>query len=252
MDVSAKTVGYLVDLDGTLMSSGVALPGATELVKRLGGRFVVVSNDSEHTPAQLARRLHAAHLSVPVERIVLAGTTALQSILAETPSARVMLVGSTALRRYGQRLGLQMTDERPTVVMLARDRRFNYEKLTKAINALDAGARLIVSNPDHTHPGATGELVPETGALAAALLACTGPIPYRVIGKPEPALFLRGLEVLGCTRGIVIGDNPETDGAGAERLGLEFVHVGTGSALRLDEIEASDRVRAASTSLDTV
>jgi ribonucleotide monophosphatase NagD (HAD superfamily) len=75
-------------------------------------------------------------------------------------------------------------------------------------------------------------VVPETGALAAAVLACTGPVPHRIVGKPEPTLFLKGLALLGIARhaGVVVGDNPETDGAGAMRLGLRYVRARSGVA----------------------
>jgi HAD superfamily hydrolase (TIGR01450 family) len=233
MNTAIGAVGYLVDLDGTLMSGRTALPGAAQLVAGLGERFIVVSNDAEHTPAQLAARLRAARLPVPVERIVLAGTTTLELIAREQPRAKVMLIASLALRRYARCLGLDVTDERPDVVVLARDRHFNYAKLMSAANAVRAGARLVLSNPDRAHPGPAGEVVPETGAIAAAVLACTGPVPHEIVGKPEPTLFLRGLALLGIERQacVVIGDNPDTDGAGAIRLGLRYVRAGSGVAL---------------------
>lgn len=230
--------GYLIDLDGTLMSGRTALPGAVQLVEQLGERFIIVSNDAEHTPDQLAARLHAARLVVPAERIVLAGTTALDLVAMEHPRSKVMLVASAALHRYARNLGLCVTDERPDIVMLARDRGFTYAKLTRAANAVRAGARLVVANPDRTHPGRAGDVVPETGALAAALLACTGPVPHCIVGKPEPMLFLKGLALLGIEphEGIVIGDNPETDGLGASRLGISYVHAQPGGALSLEDI----------------
>ncbi|RKE68462.1 HAD-IIA family hydrolase [Pseudorhodoplanes sinuspersici] len=234
-----RKIGYLVDLDGTLMSGAKALPGAVQLIERLERRFVIVSNDAEHTPAQLSRRLRAAKLMVPEERIVLAGTTTLDCIMKEEPEARVMLIGSVALNRYARGIGLRLSEGRPDIVVLARDQRFTYGRLAKAANAIRAGARLIVSNPDHTHPGLAGEIVPETGALLSALLACTGPLSYRVIGKPEPTLFLKGLDLLGIAsdQGVVIGDNPDTDGAGARRMGLRFVRVHPGAMLGVDDID---------------
>lgn len=243
---AASAAGYLIDLDGTLMSGRIALPGAVQLVHRLGERLVIVSNDAEHTPAQLAGRLNAARLQVPAERIVLAGTTALELVATQQPRAKVMLIASIALRRYARYLGLRVADERPDVVVLARDRRFTYAKLVKCANAVRAGARFVVSNPDHTHPGHAGDVVPETGALAAAVFACTGPVPHQVVGKPEPTLFLKGLALLGIERhaGVVIGDNPETDGAGAIRLGLRYVHALSGTLLQSEELAGgADAVR---------
>ena len=234
-----KIIGYLVDLDGTLMSGAKALPGAAQLIEQLERRFVIVSNDAEHTPAQISRRLRAAKLQVPEEKIVLAGTTTLDCIEKEEPAARVMLIGSVALTRYARGIGLRLSESQPDIVVLARDRRFTYGRLAKAANAIRIGARLIVTNPDHTHPGLAGEIVPETGALLSALLACTGPLSYRVIGKPEPTLFLKGLDLLGIgnDQGVVIGDNPETDGVGARRMGLRFVRVHPGATLKVDDID---------------
>jgi HAD superfamily hydrolase (TIGR01450 family) len=232
--------GYLIDLDGTLVTGRVAVPGASELVRDLGDRFVVVSNNAEHTPVQLARHLRAIRLPIPAERIVLAGTTALEIVAAEFPRARVMVMGSLTLRRYAEHLGLQVTDDRPVVVVLARDRSFSFDKLMRAANAVRVGAKLILANPDCTHPGRAGEVVPETGALAAALLACTGPVPHRVIGKPEEALFRKAMALIGTDEQdtVMIGDSPDIDGVGAARIGLRYVVVRTGIPPRLEQLVA--------------
>lgn len=219
--------GYLVDLDGTLIGGQALLPRAHGLLEAVAGRFVILSNDAEHTPHQLARRLRGLGLSVPAERIVLAGTAALDQVSASHPRARVMVLGSAALRGYARRLGLHSVDERPDVVVLGRDRRFTYAKLAAVANALRAGAEFVVANPDRSHPGPNGEVVPETGALLAAVFACAGQVPCRVVGKPEPTLFLRGLAVLGigARDAVMIGDNPDTDGVGARRIGMRFHQV---------------------------
>jgi len=228
---------FLVDLDGTLISNRQTLPGAHDLLARLGDRFVVVSNNAEDTPAQLARQLELTGLLVPAERLVLAGTTALEMIAQEPAKThtgrRVMLLGSFELRRYGLGLGLDMTEHDPDVVLVARDRDFSYARLEAAANAIRKGARLVVANPDLVHPGPESSVVPETGALLAAILACTGPVPYEIVGKPEPTLFLRALSLLGARAedSVMVGDNLRTDGAGARRLGMQFMAVQAGRRL---------------------
>lgn len=225
--------GYLIDLDGTLVSGRQLLPGARELLARLDGRYVIVSNDSEHTPQQLVGRFANLGIFLEVGQVILAGTCALDSISRDHPRARVMVLGSTPLRTYARRLGLTVDAPESDVVLVARDRRFSYGRLAAAAEAVGRGARLYVACPDHTHPGPNGEPVPEAGALAAALLACTGPVEHVVIGKPQPALFRLGCDRLGIdpAEGVMIGDNPLTDGAGAAALGLAFWQVVPG---RLD------------------
>lgn len=232
--IAAEVLGnaraVIVDLDGTLIRGAVPLPGAAELLERVENRFVVASNDAEHTPRQLAAALRRLGLAVPEDRIVLAGTATLDMIAAERSNARVLLLGSPALRRYASGLGLRLVEEAPDVVVIARDRHFSFARLVAAANAVRAGADLVVTNPDRTHPGADGAVVPETGALLSAVLSCTGAVAYRIVGKPEPALFLSALARLGTSAAdtLVIGDNPDTDGLGARRLGMRYLRVNDG------------------------
>lgn len=219
--------GYLIDLDGTLMSGRHLLPGARELLTRLAGRYAIVSNDSEHTPQQLVSRFADLGIALESDRVILAGTCALDTIARNHPGARVMVLGSTPLRAYARRLKLAVDEPGCDVVLVARDRRFSYGKLAAAAEAVTQGARFYVACPDNSHPGPNGQPVPEAGALAAALAACTGIGPHMVIGKPEPALFQLGCERLGISpeEGVMIGDNPLTDGAGAKSIGLAFWQV---------------------------
>ena len=122
---------------------------------------------------------------------------------------------------------MQIEEARPDVVLIARDRRFSYAKLAAAARAVGEGARLYVACPDKSHPGPNGHPVPEAGALAAAVLACTGPVPHVVMGKPEPQMFRVACDRLAIEPGdgIMIGDNPQTDGVGARAIGLAFWQV---------------------------
>lgn len=219
--------GILVDLDGTVLGSGRLLPGAGAFLRAASGRCIVVSNDAEHLPAEIARKLCRLGVVLPPDRILLAGALALERLAAQRPGVRVLVLASRSLRRYAQYLGLRSSREGVDVVFLGRDRRFGYETLALAANAVRRGALLVVANPDLTHPSPDGGIVPETGALLRALLACTGPVPYEIVGKPEPHLFQAALERLGlrAPQVLMIGDNPETDGRGARDLGIPFVQV---------------------------
>lgn len=219
--------GYLVDLDGTLISGGALLPGAESLLEHLNDQFVIVSNDSENTPAQLEKQFKLWGLTIPADRILLAGTSAVDVIASQNPNARIMILGSVALHRYARKSGLNIDQDRPDVVLVARDRRLSFKSLYAAVNAVRAGATLTIACPDVTHPGPDGKLVPEAGALAAAILACVDNVVPQVIGKPEPALFHLGCARLGinASEAVMIGDNRLTDGEGATRAGMGYAQV---------------------------
>lgn len=219
--------GFLIDLDGTLASGPHLLPGARELIEMTADRFAIVSNDSEHTPDQLARRFREWRLPIPAERIVLAGVAALEAAAARRPQSRLLLLGSPSLRRLARNMGFELVERHADTVIVARDRQFTYAKLANAARAVRDGADVLLACPDLSHPGADGYPVPEAGALAAALFAVTGPVAHRVIGKPEPALFRHACSRIGIAPQdcVVIGDNPRTDGAGATGLGVPFWQV---------------------------
>lgn len=222
--------GFLIDLDGTLASGSQLLPGARDLIAATNERFAIVSNDSEHTPEQLARRFREWRLPIPAERIVLAGVAALEAAAERRPGARLFLLGSPALKRMARNMGFELVDKGAQTVIVARDRQFNYGKLSLAARAVRDGAEVLLACPDLSHPGADGYPVPEAGAIAAALFAVTGAVPHRIIGKPQPELFHHACRRIGvpAEHCVVIGDNPRTDGAGARGLGVPFWQVRPG------------------------
>ena len=92
---------------------------------------------------------------------------------------------------------------------------------------LARGLPLIVANPDLTHPGEDGPVI-ETGALLALLEACVPGARSCVAGKPSAHLFRVALGPVAPEAAVMIGDNPDTDIAGARRLGMPSIHVGPG------------------------
>jgi HAD superfamily hydrolase (TIGR01450 family) len=162
------------------------------------------------------------------EDLVLAGMTAVEVVARDYRGARVLVVGSPSLVRAAGDAGIDLADERVDLVLLGRDEQFTYDKLARMANEINRGAMLVATNPDGTHPGSDGRIVPETGALLDAVLSCAAPRTLRVIGKPQPTLFEEALRRLDASPAncVMVGDNPHTDVAGAGRLGIETVLVG--------------------------
>jgi HAD superfamily hydrolase (TIGR01450 family) len=218
---------FIIDLDGTLIRGGEATEGALGFLRKVTGRFVVVSNNSRDTGRSLSTKLRRVGFAIPGERIVLAGEETIGFVARCYPGARCLIAASTILRHAARRQGLVPVNEGADVVILGRDTRWSYDKLALLANEVRRGAVLVGTNPDLTHPHNDGLVVPETGSLLAAVEAAAGIAPAHVIGKPAPALFLIALQRLGSTREdtIVIGDNPLTDRAGAHSVGLRSLIV---------------------------
>lgn len=229
--------GVLLDWDGSIAIGNQMLPAARRLIEHLGERVVILSNNSTHLPEEIARLLEREDIHVAPERILLAGVETVRWAAARG-HRRVLLIGSPTLAGFARSLGMEVSREARDVVLLMRDARFTYAKLARAAGALADGALLVVANADRTHPGPGGQLVPETGALLAALSTCQPEVEPFIIGKPGPLLFEKACGLLGITpaEAVMIGDNPETDGAGAAALGMESILIGGATGLPLEDL----------------
>jgi len=122
----------------------------------------------------------------------------------------VLVFGSDAIRHAMEEVSIPMTDdpERADAVVVGLDRDLSYERLSRAMRAIDRGARFVATNTDPTFPMAEG-LLPGGGAMVAALAAATGVQP-EVAGKPH-----RPIRELLRARGVgpawVVGDRIDTD-----------------------------------------
>jgi ribonucleotide monophosphatase NagD (HAD superfamily) len=110
------------------------------------------------------------------------------------------------------------------------------EALSLVVQAIRAGRepRLVLVNPDLIYPTARGFGF-TSGSLAlmfeASLRRLFGrDFRFLPIGKPQPYLYQLGLSELGLAaeRVAMIGDQLETDVAGALAVGLNAVLIGTG------------------------
>ncbi|EEX12277.1 hydrolase, haloacid dehydrogenase [Citreicella sp. SE45] len=215
----------LCDLDGCLVSGARVLPGVAGFVRRHAERLVIVSNNSTDTAETLSRRLAGLGLMLPAGRMVLAGEAALGMAQRRVPSGRLLLLAGAVMQARARALGLDPLAATPEAVVLCRDA--SRSQLEAAMPLLARGLPLIVANPDLTHPGEDGPVI-ETGALLALLEACVPRARSCVAGKPSAHLFRVALGPVAPEAAVMIGDNPDTDIAGARRLGMPSIHVGPG------------------------
>ena len=234
----ASAAGILLDWDGCVALRDVPHTAGLAFLRRYADKIAIVSNNSTLWPSDIQRILALRGIQIPVGRIVLAGHQAV--LKAAQLGLATTVLGDLHMRALARELGVQQVTRNPQVLVLLRDTRFSYARLMLGVNALASGARLIVANPDLSHPGPQGRIVPETGALLAALVACV-PLSGNamdVIGKPYPEMFHMASASLGleAAQALMIGDNPTTDIDGGRRLGMKTVLVSPGSALSLVDL----------------
>lgn len=218
---------WVLDLDGVVWLSGDPIAGGGRAVARLrgaGARVLFASNNSAPTMAELIARLGRAGIEASADEVVTSGQAAVSLI---EPGSRVLAVGGTGVTEALVEAGLEMVDDpaHADVVLVGWTRSFDFERLTRAARAVWAGARLIGTNEDPSHPTPQG-LLPGTGAILAAVATASGATPV-VAGKPHPPIADLVARRAGHVA-VVVGDRASTDGALARHLGAPFALVYSG------------------------
>lgn len=227
MELIENAEGVLFDWDGCLFESGSLNGEIAAILKTCEDHAAIVSNQSTLEVSDIQRVLKGADISIPSSRIFLAGVEAIDHTTRAYPCAHVCMTGTLQMKARAKTRGLRLVENHADVVLLLRDPDASLYDLQTAARAVLSGAKIIVSNADRSHPSADGP-VAETGAMLAAVeQICGRALDPLIIGKPETTLCHAAAQSIGADAGncVLIGDNPETDGAAAQKAGLAFVHV---------------------------
>lgn len=226
---------YLIDMDGVIVQGDTLIPGAADFIKSLREQnisFLILTNNSLYTPRDLQVRLSYMGLEVPDDAIFTSALATAQFLHSQQPRGRAYVIGETGLTTALHDIGYILIDREPEYVVLGETNTYSFERITRAIRFINAGARFIATNPDVAGPG-EGGIVPGTGAVAALITAATGVKPYYV-GKPNPLMMRTALHKLAVHSedSVMIGDRMDTDIIAGVESGLRTILVLTGVTTR--------------------
>jgi NagD protein len=228
---------WLMDMDGVLIHEQAVIPGADRFVGRLrelGRPFLVLTNNSMYTPRDLAARLAGIGLRLPEERIWTSAMATANFLHSQRPEGSAFVVGEAGLTTALHAIGYTLTEHDPDYVVLGETRTYSFERISRAIRLVAAGARFIATNPDPTGPTPDGPL-PATGSVAALVSRATGVEPY-FVGKPNPLMMRSALNAIDAhsESSAMVGDRMDTDVVSGLEAGMHTVLVLTGITSRSD------------------
>lgn len=233
----------LFDLDGVIYLGPEPIPAAAPTVARLRNRRVkvgFVTNNAARSTEVVAHQLNGMGIDVSAADVV-SSAEAIAELAARqlAPGSPVLVAGAPALvdeaRRHGLR-PVRSADDAPAAVIQGYDPDLTWPTLDECCVALQRGARWYVSNPDINRPTDRG-LVPGVGAQTAAVASCTDQVPV-MAGKPDRPLLDATVSRLECRRPVFVGDRLDTDILGANRAGMDSMHVFTGTHGMHDLLDA--------------
>ncbi|HNZ47283.1 MAG TPA: HAD-IIA family hydrolase [Candidatus Hydrogenedentes bacterium] len=231
---------YLIDMDGVLVKGRLPVPGAQAFVNRLKekeAKFLVLTNNPMFSPADLAYRLRASGLDIPVENIFTSAMATAQFLHGQRPYGTAFVIGESGLTSALHGIGYIITDHHPDYVVLGETMAYNLEQITKAVRLVAEGSRFIATNPDASGPTESG-IVPACGAMAALIEKATGRAPF-FVGKPAPFMMRSAMNYLGVhsQNTVMVGDRMDTDIIAGMQAGMETILVLSG-VTRREELSA--------------
>jgi HAD superfamily hydrolase (TIGR01458 family) len=228
----ARIDGLLLDIDGVLAVSWVALPGAVEALANLrndGVPFLLITNTTTHSRRDLAATLRDAGFAVERDDIVTAVTATAAYLRNHRPDGRVFVLtdGDPSDDLDGIKL-VEAPEDADVLVLGGASDAFTYDTLNRVFRRLIDGAPLVGMHRNLFWKTAEGwEL--DGGAYMAALEEAAG-VSATICGKPSAAFFESALRLLGvaASNAAMVGDDIVNDVEGARAAGLTGVLVRTG------------------------
>ncbi len=217
---------WVIDLDGVVWLTGEPIDGVAQAVEALrshGIRALFATNNSAPTRAQLHQRLANCGISADDADVLSSADVAADMI---PRGASALVLADDGVREALEARSVRLVERGPAdVVVVGWTRTFTFDSIGEAANTVRAGARLIGTNEDPTHPTPHG-LLPGSGALLAAVATAAETRP-EVAGKPHRPTA-DAIEARADDLRVMVGDRPSTDGALAEQLGIPFALVLSG------------------------
>ncbi len=222
--------------------SGEPIPGAADAVRRLranGHRLRFVTNTTIRSRSQLAELLRANEIEVEEDEVQTAASAAVRAlrgkrVLALTMHALVHdLEGLELVGEEADAVLIGGADETPETNLV-----FSYMNLARAFAELELGAALYCLHRNRWWQTKHGPLL-DSGAFVAGL-EYAAQVEAVVLGKPSRAYFEAALAALDADPEMtwMVGDDLESDIAGAQGMGMRTVLVRTGK-FRPDAVERS-------------
>jgi ribonucleotide monophosphatase NagD (HAD superfamily) len=250
VDPTSTTIGalldrydaLLIDAYGVLVDARGLLPGAAALFAELARRkkpFAIVTNDASRSPATYVARFAELGVAVAPERIVTSGGLlpgyfrdrgllgARTAVLGTADSIAYVREGGgvpIALAPGMELDALAVCDDSGTSFVDGIELAFS--AVVRAVHAGRVPA-LVLPNPDLIYPKGGGEYGFTAGAMALLIEAALSRrfpaqnLRFDRLGKPAPHLFIDAQRRLGGHSVVMIGDQLETDIAGAHAAGID-------------------------------
>ena len=241
----------LFDAYGVLVHSAGALSGAQQTIARLNELdkpYAVLTNDASKLPDTAAMRYRGFGLDIPVDRIISSGLLLVEYFARhQLEGARCIVLGTPDSNRFVEHAGgtIVPADSDCDVLVVGDENGYDFVEtvdatLSTLFRAIDAGksVRLVLPNPDLIFPHGEDRFGIAAGSVALIVeSALRRRYPQRAdlvfdrLGKPNADLYDAAMTRFGTRNAVMIGDQLETDIAGAASCKIDSALIATGVSM---------------------
>ncbi|GAB2640778.1 HAD-IIA family hydrolase [Gordonia jinhuaensis] len=224
--------GLLLDIDGVMVTSWEALPGAVDALRRLAGLGIprmFLTNTTSLSRGEIADRLTAAGFDVAASEILTAAKLTAEYLMAHYPGRRTWVLNQGEISSDMEGVHLVGPDEDPEVVVLGgAGEVFTQAALSRVLELMLRGVPVISMHRSMTWSTDAGLRI-DTGVYLEGLEKAAGR-KIRAVGKPSPLGFRTAVEMMGVdpTAVLMVGDDMHSDVLGAQASALQGALVRTG------------------------
>lgn len=225
---------FLFDLDGVFYKgketrAKIGGTKAIEALRKEGRIIFVLTNNSTDSSETVYQRLVDFQIPVRRDEVLTSGKMTAEYLREERGKISYFLVGEEGLDHEMKKCGhKRVLGESADFVVIGLDRSVTYEVLDKAARLARNGAGIVATHYAALYMYRTGPAM-AAGPLVKAVEYASGK-RATVIGKPSPLMFRIALRRAGCRKEetVMVGDQVDTDIAGASRAGVDSILVTSG------------------------
>lgn len=205
----------MLDLDGTVYLGENIFPYTLDFLKTLDdlniGHIFLTNNSSKGTDAYI-EKFAKMGIKATEENILISSHAAADYINTHYKNKRTYITGTESFMKEMVKMGINVVEDDPEILLAGFDTSLNYERLTKFTNYVNKGLPYIATHPDAVCPAEDGFL-PDLGSVIELIYACTKRRPEVICGKPNEQILIAAEHKTGFSREnlLMVGDRLTTD-----------------------------------------
>ncbi len=205
----------MLDLDGTVYLGNQIFPYTLDFLKTLddlGIKHLFLTNNSSKGTDAYVEKFAKMGIKADESNILISSHAAADYINTNFKDKRTFILGTESMQNEMKKLGVNVCDDDPELLLAGFDTALDYNRLTEFANLVATGLPYIATHPDCVCPAENGFL-PDLGSVIELIYACCKRRPQVVCGKPNEQILIAAEHKTGFSREnlLMVGDRLTTD-----------------------------------------